>query len=434
MSEKLNICLLNDSFPPLIDGVANTVQNYAKILTENGDNAVVVVPDCPGAVDNYPYDVVRYPSAPTTKLVGYRAGYPFSASTLDKLEEQKFDVIHTHCPFMSAVLARTLRERVDAPIIFTYHTKFDIEIKRIVKTDLLKDRIVKSIVKNISACDEVWAVSEGAADNLRDLGYKGEIVVMGNGVDFPYGAASSELVDKIASDLNIDRENPIYLFVGRLRWYKGIREILDGLSGLAKDGRDFTMIFIGDGEDKEEMESYASTVGVADKCKFIGSVHDRELLRGYYTLADLFIFPSSYDTFGLVVREAAACGTASMLVRGSCAAECAINNVDCFLIEETGNSIYNKLRDVGFNKDLLKLVGDNAQRNLYTSWKDSVTLARERYEHVIKKYKEGHTNRKFDWTDEIFDTMEEICDKVTWMRNQRDKIISIGKDIKDSIL
>ena len=424
----MNICLLNDSFPPLIDGVANTVQNYAKILTENGDKAVVTVPYCPGAEDNYSYEVVRYRSAPTTKLVGYRAGYPFSASTLDKLEEQKFDVIHTHCPFMSAVLARTLRERVDAPIIFTYHTKFDIEIKRIVKNELLKDRIVKSIVKNISACDEVWAVSEGAADNLRSLGYDGEIVVMENGVDFPSGEANTELVDKIANDLNINRENPIYLFVGRLRWYKGIREILDGLSGLVKDNKDFTMIFIGDGEDRQEMESYAATIGVSDKCKFIGSVHDRELLRGYYTLADLFIFPSSYDTFGLVVREAAACGTPSMLVRGSCAAESAINNVDCFLIEETGEFVYNKLRDVGFNKDLLKLVGENAQRNLYTSWADSVNFAKERYEHVIEKYKAGHTNRKFDWTDEIFDFMEDACDIVTWMRNQRDKIKGIGKD------
>lgn len=40
-----SICLLNDSFPPLIDGVANTVVNYAQELTKLGDQAIVVTPE-----------------------------------------------------------------------------------------------------------------------------------------------------------------------------------------------------------------------------------------------------------------------------------------------------------------------------------------------------------------------------------------------------
>ena len=45
MQEPHSICLLNDSFPPLIDGVANTVVNYARELTKLGDRAIVVTPD-----------------------------------------------------------------------------------------------------------------------------------------------------------------------------------------------------------------------------------------------------------------------------------------------------------------------------------------------------------------------------------------------------
>ena len=430
----MNVCLMNDSFPPLIDGVANTVQNYANILTDNGDKVMVAVPDYPGAVDDYRYQVVRYPSLPTTKLVGYRAGYPFSASTLDELEKANFDLIHSHCPFVSTVVARTLRERTDVPVVFTYHTKFDIEIKRLVKSEMLQEKTIETLVKNIASCDEVWAVSKGAANNLYSMGYKGDIVVMENGVDFPKGAASEKLVNELAGKHGVDRSKPVYLFVGRLRWYKGIREILDGLSLLNRDGKDFTMIFIGNGEDREEMEKYAESAGVSEKCKFIGEVHDREELRGYYTLADLFLFPSSYDTFGLVVREAAACGTASMLVRGSCAAEDAADDVDSFFIEESGESIYRKLSQVGFNKERLKQVGENAQRNLYISWGDSVAQAKERYQVVLDKYKYGCTNRRFEWTDEFFNAMEEICDKVTWVRNRKDKIKSIGRDFRDSIL
>ncbi len=47
MSENLNICLINDSFPPEIDGVANAVTNYADISTRAHFRAIVVTPDNP---------------------------------------------------------------------------------------------------------------------------------------------------------------------------------------------------------------------------------------------------------------------------------------------------------------------------------------------------------------------------------------------------
>ena len=87
MADKMNICLINDSFPPLIDGVANAVLNYASIIQKEYGNATVATPYYPGADDSvYPYKVVRFPSIDTTKLVGYRAGFPFSAETLEEIQ------------------------------------------------------------------------------------------------------------------------------------------------------------------------------------------------------------------------------------------------------------------------------------------------------------------------------------------------------------
>ena len=51
--EKINVCLLNDSFPPAIDGVANTTVNYAKIINKDLGKASVVTPNYPGVIDNY---------------------------------------------------------------------------------------------------------------------------------------------------------------------------------------------------------------------------------------------------------------------------------------------------------------------------------------------------------------------------------------------
>ena len=92
--EQRSICLINDSFPPVTDGVANAVVNYAKNLTQDGKRATVVTPAYPDADDTqFGFPVVRYPSVDLTKLVGYHAGLPFSSQTLEKLVEQRFDLM-----------------------------------------------------------------------------------------------------------------------------------------------------------------------------------------------------------------------------------------------------------------------------------------------------------------------------------------------------
>lgn len=64
---------------------------------------------------------------------------------------------------------------------------------------------------------------------------------------------------------------------------------------------------------------------------FLGPVYDRDVIRAWYCRSDLFLFPSEFDTNGLVVREAAACGLGSVLVEGSCAAEGIVdeNRIPC---------------------------------------------------------------------------------------------------------
>ena len=191
MPEPYSISLLNDSFPPLIDGVANTVVNYARELTKLGDQAIVVTPEHPDADDSrFPFPVARYPSVDTRRLFGYLAGYPFSPETLRQLKEQKVDLLHSHCPVMSTILARSIRDVVDAPLVFTYHTKFDVDVAKLIRGRLLQESALYVLASNISACDEVWVVSHGAGENLRSIGYQGDYHVMENGVDMPRGRVS----------------------------------------------------------------------------------------------------------------------------------------------------------------------------------------------------------------------------------------------------
>ena len=410
MPSKMTVCLMNDSFPPQIDGVATAVINYADIISRKYGNAVVAVPQYPGVTDNYPFEVIRYPSINTTKFVGYRAGYPFSVSALQKLETRNIDIIHSHCPVSSNLLARMLRETIDVPVVFTYHTKFDIDIARAIKSEHLQQAVIRRLVYNIEACDEVWAVSKGAGENLRSLGYEGEYIIMENGVDFPCGRVDSRITDGLRNSHGIQKEVPVFMFVGRLMWYKGIRIILDGLKKAKNSGLHFRMIFIGDGADRLEIEQYVTKLNLTENCIFTGAIQSRELLRTYFCMADLFLFPSTFDTNGIVVREAAACGLASVLISGSSASEGITDGRNGIFIKENPESMADAIAGACKNRSRIREIGQNAMNELYISWDDSVAKAVDRYGTVIENYARGGRNTQNVKYDDFICDLAKIYD------------------------
>ena len=401
--EKLKVCLINDSFPPAIDGVANAVTNYAQIISQELGSAAVVTPYYPEADDSvFPFPVLRYPSVDITKLVGYRAGMPFSPELLRRTEEAHFDIIHSHCPVTSTMVARSLRERIHVPVVFTYHTKFDIDIANAIRGKLLQEEAARLLVENISACDEVWTVSRGAGDNLRKLGYTGDYSVMPNGVDFPQGRVEQSLIDEVTGGYDLPGDVPVFLFVGRMMWYKGLRIILDALAQLKQAGQDFRMVFVGGGIEKDEVVAYAEKLGLSDKVFFSEPIRDRERIRAWYCRADLFLFPSTFDTNGLVVREAAACGLASVLVAGSCAAEDVDDGATGFLIEENAASLAAKLTKLAPQRETMHRVGERAQREIYISWETAVRRAYGQYGAVIERYRSGGYPEHDRLSDDFF--------------------------------
>lgn len=408
MAPNQTICLLNDSFPPLIDGVANAVKNYAQEIIRSGEEALVITPAHPESRDeDYPYPIIRYPSLDFRKITGgYMAGIPFSPETARQLSGKQIALLHAHCPIVSTLLGRELRRVVDAPLILTYHTKFDIDIANLTKSKTLREKGIKALVQNIRACDEVWAVSRGAAENLRSLGYEGECVVMPNGVDLPRQRVPEEAIAQATAGFDLPAGVPVFLFVGRMMWYKGLKIIIDALTTLKCHGKDFRMVFVGSGADYDQVVSYAEDCGISENCIFTGAVHDREQLRCWYCRASLFLFPSTFDTNGLVVREAAACSLASVLIAGSCAAEGITHGHNGLLIEENAESMTACLLDL--TPQRIAEIGDHAARELYLSWTDAVKKAMERYEIVIDRYQSGGYPTRREPVDNLLNANGEL--------------------------
>ena len=430
MSE-LNICLVNDSFPPEIDGVANAVTNYASIITRDYGRTTVVTPANPAADDSvWPFPVLRYPSVDLTGLVGYYAGFPFSPEVQKSLIAENFDIIHSHCPITSTMLARSLRDRIHVPLVMTYHTKFDIDIANAISSRLLQEEAKRLLVMNISACDEVWTVSRGAGENLRSLGYQGESIVMPNGVDFPLGRVDDALIDEVTEGLDLPAGVPMFLFVGRMMWYKGIRIILDALKTLHEGGTEFRMVFVGGGADKDEIIAYTEKLGLTDRVFFVEPIHDRTRIRAWYCRADLFLFPSTFDTNGLVVREAAACGLGSVLIAGSCAAEDVTDGVSGILIEENAESMASALLELCANPGRMHEIGLGAQREIYISWDEAVKNACERYGVVIENYRAGKYPKPEGLSEDFIHSIAASMDAYNLSRDrQRARIRELTENV-----
>ena len=393
----MKICLLNDSFAPVIDGVVNVVMNYADyMMRDYGAQVIVGTPRYPDAdYGAYPYRVVPYQSFDTTAVTnGYRTGNPFDGKEVAELAGFGPDIIHSHCPASATVIARILREQTGAPVVFTYHTKYDIDIRRFIRNELAARESIHAMVTNIEACDDIWVVSRGAGESLKELGFQGEYHVMNNGVDFDRGRADAKAVAEATAGYDLPEGVPVFLYVGRMMTYKGLPLILDALKILQDAGKDFRMVFVGKGPDKEMLESRAAELGLAGKCLFTGPIYDRGALRAWNTRGDLFLFPSTFDTNGLVVREAAACGLASLLIEGSCAAEGITDGRNGFTIPENAQAMAAFLTEACGDLDRLHAAGERAMEEIYLSWRDCVRAAYERYQVILEAKRSGTLPKK----------------------------------------
>lgn len=388
MERLLKIGIGTDAFPPTTDGVSMVAQNYAKHINSGLGKATIITPKNRNELDyKYDYEIFRYKSWWFPSNEGYTIGWPFKEELHQAIIDMDLDLLHSHCPLATSYYFRRVTEKKPIPTVLTYHTKYEYDFEKRLPTKPVKDFAYNFLLNNINAADEVWVTSEGTVDSLRKVGYTGDYIVMPNGCDFPITNVSDDDIAMIKRKHNIPTDIPVLIYCGRMIWYKNIKIILEACAKLKSDGKDFRMIMIGFGADENAIKRYARKLKLDDVVIWTGKILDKNEILGYYGISDLLLFPSVFDTNGLVVREAAACATPSLLVRGSCAAEGIEDCETGFLCMESAHSVASTIEKIIDNKSLLKRVGKNAQTDIYISWEDSVKKAFDRYQIVIDNFK-----------------------------------------------
>lgn len=387
MKKDANIGLFNDCFPPVMDGVSVCVQNYAYWLQKKVGGVNVITPNVPGTdYSVYDYKVIDYMSVPVPFRPPYVTGVaeldPFFVSDILKT---RFKIVHAHCPFATGLAALRVANVQHIPIVGTFHSKYRDDFSRVIKSKRLVNTIIKNIIAFYEKCDEVWVPQESVKEVIREYGFKGNVEVVDNGCDLVADYPEEFFADA-RKKLGIAPEEFVMLFVGQHIWEKNIRFILDGLDKV-KDVP-FKMYFVGNGYAANEIMHIISENGLEDKVTMVGSITDRQTMKLYYAAADLFLFPSLYDNAPLVVREAAALHTPSLMIEGATASSILTDGRNGFLVENSVDDFAGRIRQLAADPQLVRSAGIGASGSIVRSWEDVVGEVLDRYNSLIRRKSE----------------------------------------------
>ena len=385
---KLDVIQFNESFPPVMDGVANVTRNYAYWIKKKYGKSYVVTPEYPAYVDDEIFPVLRYPSLPLALRKPYRMGVgQHNPKLWKKLNTLNVDIVHAQSPFSSGNIALQFARQKNVPMVATFHSKFYDDFKEATRSDAISWLMTHLVVDFFNYADAVWAVNESTRETLISYGYKGTVDVVPNGADFEIPHNLDALVKKTNEHYNLQEDALVFLFVGQMIKQKNIPMIIEALALLKKAGIDFTMLFVGEGKSKEDFELQTTQLGLKNNVHFLGKILDRDMLKGIFARADLFIFPSVYDNAPVVTREAAAVGTASLIVKGSNASEGVVHGKNGYLCENSADSVATSIQKIVADRDALKNAGLQAQTTIFRSWENIVDdIVVPKYLEIIENY------------------------------------------------
>jgi len=376
-----------DTFYPSVDGPVNVIVNIAKILKEKGlADVELLVPNQTKKTKIDDIKIHYCASVPAPE--GYRAAVPTVNNKVKKIiMEGGYDLIHVHSPFTLGRYIVNLAKKYEIPVLMTIHTKYRDDFERTLKDKGLIKFMMNYIMEPVKMSDFVLSVSNGAAQTLREYGYKGrKIYVVRNGTDMKPAKPNKKLENSIIQEFNL-KDKFVFLFVGRIVENKNIQFSLEVLKKLKEKGsNNFKFLIVGSGPYEEELKQLVIEYNLSNNVIFTGKIMDREKLAGIYSAANLFLFPSAFDTCGIVAIEAAANNLPSVMLENTCASELIKNGENGLALQNDTSVWVEEIEKLMQNRNLLTKMKNEVQKSVYVSWDKVVLEYLDFYKFAIDNY------------------------------------------------
>jgi len=289
----MEIAWFTDTWLPTRDGVVNSLLSFKKILEKEHEIYIFA----PGKKDGIEDNIIYFKARAFSKYPNYRIASPiklFSKKVAKMVDEYGIEIIHSHSPGVIGTHAVIASHLNSIPLVFTFHTFLQDSVYFFSEgmQDFARKLLEIWLRWYFRRCDAVIAPSRYVAKKLEE--YHEWVEVIPTGIDINrFKNGDGERIKERYGD-------KIVLYVGRIVKEKNIDLILKVAKMV-----DATFIIGGEGPYLNELKKKAEGI---ENVVFTGFIRDEEL-PDFYKAADVFAFPSTYETQGIVVLEAMAAGT-----------------------------------------------------------------------------------------------------------------------------
>lgn len=344
----MRILMLSYEYPPeVVGGLGAAVSGLARALARRGDHVHVISAssvgdEAPRFLDGvmvsrvarsvFPEGLDPYGSGGGAGFlrVAMEANFAIaSRGVVEAMRDAPYDIIHAH-DWHSAFAAKSLKHSLKIPLVFTVHST-EYGRNRGVHSDL--QRYIHEI--EWMGTYEAWRViccSHYMSDELRRIFSlpQDKIDVIPNGVE-QAAIPEQKFINEVRSHYAGPGERLVF-YVGRLVYEKGVHVLLSAIPKILEEAENTRFVIAGDGYYAGTLWEKAQRLGIGDYVSFSGRISDRER-DVLYAAADVAVFPSLYEPFGIVALEAMARGAPVVVSDTGGLAEVVMH-------EETGLKVY----------------------------------------------------------------------------------------------
>ena len=314
----MKILMLTWEYPPrIVGGIARVVHDLSKRLIKDGHEVTVVTykdGDTPAYENDKGVEVYRvenYMIHPNNFIDWImQLNFNLIAKATEIIQKEgKFDVIHAH-DWLVANAAKALKNAFDIPIVATIHAT------EAVRNSGIHDDTQRYIN------DTEWLLTYEATEVIVNSNY------MKNHVQGLFGLPFDK-INVIPNGINltnfngVDRDydfrrqyamdnEKIILYVGRLVYEKGVQHLISAMPKILENYHDAKLIIAGKGGMLDELKGQAEAMGLSNKVYFTGYLNSKQVQK-MYKCADVAVFPSTYEPFGIVALEAMLAGVPTVV-------------------------------------------------------------------------------------------------------------------------
>ena len=294
---------------------------------------------------------------------------------------QKFDVIHLH-NFRSYQnnVAHHYAKKKNVPYILQAHGMV-LPFFQKVKLKQFYDFVWGQ--KILDDASKVIALTENEAEQYKKMGInENEIKIIPNGINLEEYENLPEK-GEFKSKYGIKNDEKIILFLGRIHKIKGVDLLINAFSEVLKEVDNVKLVIVGPNDGfLNTSKDLSLKNGIDDKVIFTGPLYQKDKLEAYLD-AEVYVLPSVYESFGITILEACACGT-PVICSNNCGIAEIINNKAGFSVDLSEDEMEKKLIEILNDKKLRNIFSKNALELIQEyNWDKIVNNLLNLYKEVI---------------------------------------------------